>query len=114
MQRSNSSIDRLCSIDFARLAVWVDGEGTISCAGDGSRPYIAVVNKKKEAMDWLETTFGDLGIVYGPYKGGVSGKNYCYYWHVAKDSRKFILKAILPYLVIKHRQANIMLALFNN
>jgi hypothetical protein len=105
---------------WAYVAAMVDGEGHISIAGTKSgqgykgKPYwlidckIGISNTSVELMKWLKENFG------GEYHdGGQGSRRICYRWNLQnyKQMEKFVL-AILPYMVIKRKQALLALEFF--
>lgn len=111
-------------IDWARMAAYIDGEGSILInprrgrIGSGSGKYsslfstfylkVTVSNTDVRLLIWIEDTFG------GSYKDTNSknyyeGKNWkrSYHWSASSGRAAWILYNCLPYFVIKKEQAEI-------
>ena len=99
---------------YGYLAGIIDGEGCITI-GRGFRPngtinynaIIAVTNTNKDVIVWIQRNFGG-----GFYlsKGNDARCKPSYRWRLfKKESIELILLAILPYLIIKKQQAQILL-----
>jgi hypothetical protein len=103
------------STDLAYLAGLLDGEGTLGVYGrteKGRREYVVacvVANTSTTLMEWLVTKFGGS---YKARKQTNKGWKVCYGWSI-HDRRKIadLLPHVLPYLVIKKEQAELMLQL---
>lgn len=101
-------------IDYARLAAFLDGEGTIAIRrikrGDAQsyqmRVEIMVTNTDPRLMTWLKERFG--GCVG---RGGNSGVVYkCFKWRIECKRAHDLLVKCLPYFVIKREQAELAIA----
>ncbi|MCH7772288.1 MAG: LAGLIDADG family homing endonuclease [Bacteroidetes bacterium] len=100
---------------FAYAAGMVDGDGSICInkkkvsngprAGEVQNYYMLVVVTQKDGkvIDWLIGNFG--GSTYLHWKGTNTG--WSHEWVVNHNNAKDFLKNILPFLVIKKRQAEI-------
>ena len=102
------------SHDWARLAAYIDGEGSIlintqkSRYGTGFYLRVTVANTDIRLMVWLKENFG------GSYCGAntdkyYEGKNWkrSYHWGTSSHRAAWILFNCLPYFVIKGEQAEI-------
>lgn len=91
------------------LAGIIDGEGTFyigySCKKWGSRMY--VVNTDKRLIDWLKNTFG--GLVYTRNSLKNPAWKTKYEWILEKAKIPPICEVILPYLICKKEQAELMI-----
>jgi len=88
-------------LDIAYLAGLLDGEGSISCSSteQGIFLFIACGMNCETPLQWAKEKFG--GKVY-PLKAGTT-----FQWVVSGKSCKEILVAILPFLKVKARQAEL-------
>lgn len=91
-------------MDCAYFAGLLDGEGSISCSNpaDGPCLFVVIGMNDRTALDWVADKFG--GIVYTLKDG------YTHQWVSAPEMRKSVLEAVLPYLKVKHRQAELGIA----
>lgn len=110
---------------YAYLAGLIDGEGCICINKTGRRISndeikvednkqalilrVIVTQKDGQVMDWLKGNFG--GGVNLHYKGTNTG--YLHEWTLSHEKAGEILKKILPFLVIKKRQAEIAIQFQN-
>lgn len=114
-----AKFDASSEIDRARLAAYIDGEGTIyinrhrrSGKIKTMRYMLSVVvtNTSLPLLAWLQSTFG--GSVYAKrferYEG-LSNRP-CHTWHVNERQAEHILRCCLQYFIIKREQAVIGLA----
>ena len=108
-------------IDIARLAAYIDGEGTIyinrqgkMCGGMKSPRYflsLIISNTDPRLMSWLKQTFD--GSVYGVnFKCVTShlGKKKILRWQVNERIAYHVLKACLPFMIMKKQQAEVGIA----
>jgi hypothetical protein len=104
-------------VEWAKLAAYIDGEGTIAIKIHKSRPnssgyhraYVSVTNTDPRLITWLKETFHS-GHVNANRPHGVSKRHY-YIWEVQCRVAEWILQGALPHFVIKRRQAEICLSL---
>jgi hypothetical protein len=108
------------AIDWARLAAFIDGEGSIrvniQCVkntGTKARfPIYAlnvnVCNTDVRLMVWLSGLFG--GTVETKKNGG-GRRRTLYVWRVLAAEHKRIIEGCMPYLVLKREQADLALSL---
>jgi hypothetical protein len=104
---------KISKTKWAYVAAMLDGEGHVSITrhlqsyGKKGKKYwlvdckIGISNVSVPLMDWIKENFG------GDYKDGKQGSNRpCYRWNLDQYhlQEKFLL-GILPYLVIKRKQA---------
>ena len=106
------------ALDWAYLAGFVDGEGTLGLGRVSRRqrgqrnPYIKAVNTNASVIDWCFATFGGharhLIVRPHPTKSGFMSKP-CYGWEVSggKSVRR-ILAGIRPHLKVKAAHAAIL------
>lgn len=106
-------------IELAYMAGIVDGEGSIGIVGSfakyrvasGEKKYqrysvrVTVYNTKVELLEWIKQRFGGS---WTP----VSRKNYAhapyYAWYVGHTKAAELANLLMPYLVIKRKQAEII------
>jgi hypothetical protein len=108
-------------IDFARLAAFIDGEGTIYI-NEPPRPYgrsarpqhhlqLMVSNTDPRLMNWLKGTFD--GCVYhirNLKQPNPLAKRKVMHWQVNERLAFYLLEKILPYMIIKRQQAEVAMA----
>lgn len=107
-------------IDWARMAAYIDGEGSIlintqkrgTAITIGYYLRITVANTDVRLMQWLKETFG------GTFKNANTakyyiGKNYkqCYHWGTSAHRAAWILHNCLELFIIKRDQAELGLQL---
>jgi hypothetical protein len=104
--------------ELSYLAGIIDGEGTITVFHPKSRPatvfeqIVTVETTSKILTDWLVIHFG--GQVYFRERPinlpqGIQSKRSRWKWTLRKSEIDNIVPAILPFLVIKHEQAELMI-----
>jgi hypothetical protein len=106
--------------DWARLAAFIDGEGSILINTRSTKDRISagfylritVANTDVRLPVWLKETFG------GSYKDANTaayyvGQNWkrCYHWGTCSHRAAWILHNCLPYFIIKRDQAEIGISL---
>jgi len=105
-------------LDKAYLAGFIDGEGTVtavfrltaSSRREAVHCRLSIPNTSLEILEWIQERFG--GVMH--YKNSLPKKAnfkkvYSLYWGGEKCYP--VLRDVLPYLKIKHRQAEILLEL---
>jgi len=107
----------------AYLAGLIDGEGTITVnlyrsTRQGRHPalvpWVGVFNTDPTLLEWLTATTG-LAHLHRMRKNPTKNAKMVYEWKVkAVADVARLLKTILPYLVIKRRQAELVLAFCEN
>ena len=106
-------------IDWARLAVLIDGEGSIVIAKSKPNPkfylrnpqyqlVVSVFNTSLVLMDWLMETFA--GHAFPGTRANPLGKKKNWHWVIQEDRAATILRRCLPYFIIKRQQAETGLA----
>jgi hypothetical protein len=98
---------------YAYAAGILDGEGCIRIAkhsrSDGGLKYsarITVVNTSMALLEWFVSKFG--GRIYEHHAGSENWRQ-CYRYEISGYAAGELCKAVLPYLVIKRRQAEIVI-----
>lgn len=103
---------------IAYLAGIVDGEGSIyignfSCNKKTGVPYyqtnIQVTNTDKALIDWLVEIFGGLFSTRTRKQMDNKSRKQVYTWTASGDRVTHLCELILPYLIIKKRQCEIMI-----
>lgn len=108
-------------MSWARLAAYIDGEGTIlinrvNPSGRQANPQhalrVSVGNSDPRLIVWLRGTFGGWA---GPQKqahkeGRVVSKKPRFMWAVNSQQAEYLLEQCLPYFIMKKGQAEIGLA----
>lgn len=102
-------------VDWARLAAFIDGEGSIGirCRRNKSKPAyvisVVIANTDPALMVWLKTTFksGKISTRSAEkfYDGGKH--RHSYVWEVSARSAVWLLEGCLDYFVMKSEQAKI-------
>jgi hypothetical protein len=102
----------------AYMAGIMDGEGTFYIGNysgnrkNGDKHFqtlIAVACTDKSLIDWLFETFGGGIRQYTPKQLSKNSRKQVYRWCATSNRMLHICQIILPYLVIKKRQAEIMI-----
>ena len=105
--------------ELAYLAGIIDGEGTIhmAVARDRSRDsrhtwrvMLSIANTDEALMKWIQARFGGKYYLREPRQN--SAHKRVFRWVRARWDSLGILTAVLPYLVVKRRQANIALTFY--
>jgi len=113
-------IDAVSEIDKARLAAYIDGEGTIyinvatGLHGRHKTPQyrlsVVISNTDHRLMNWLKSTF-DGSVYYVKYeKSKHLGKKPIMRWQMNERMAETLLKACLPYMIMKKAQAEVGLS----
>lgn len=100
----------ISQIDWARLAAFIDGEGTIVIAKARSiytQLTIRVVNTDPRLPLWCKSIFG--GKVYAATYSKTNVKR-AYVWTTQAKKAEEILRGCFPYFLIKREQAEVALA----
>jgi hypothetical protein len=104
--------------EAAYMAGIMDGEGTFYIGNfsgnrkNGDKHYqtlIAVATTDKCLMDWLHNTFGGGVRAYTPKQMAKNSRKQVFRWCATSNRMLHICEIIFPYLVIKKRQAEIMI-----
>jgi hypothetical protein len=99
--------------EIAYLAGIIDGEGCIMLQRqDGSFsicPILSIANTNLDLIDWLKTR---LGGSIGCNPRANSGCKDVYQWHVMANNAVELLKQVRPFLRIKGKQADAVIALW--
>ena len=102
--------------EWAYLAGIIDGEGYLSAGWNNKDGYVKgiginVTSIDECLIDWLIEKFGGRK----DYRGKTSSRNAAFRWHIERrELLRNILVNTLPYLVIKRRQAGVMLTLVDH
>lgn len=104
--------------EAAYMAGIMDGEGTFYIGNysgnrkNGDKHFqtlIAVATTDKSLMEWLFNTFGGGFREYTPKQMAKNSRKQVYRWQATSNRMLHICEIILPYLVIKKRQSEIMI-----
>ena len=104
--------------EAAYMAGIMDGEGTFYIGNysgnrkNGDKHYqtvIAICSTDKCLIDWLFEIFGGSTRQYTPNQMAKNARKQVYRWQATSNRLTHICKEILPYLVIKRRQCEIMI-----
>jgi len=100
-------------VDWARLAAFIDGEGYVGLARNGRKSgstisnRISITSVDPRLPNWLKETFGGTVVIQPT---NPSRHKIAYQWSVASRHAALILTQVRPLLLIKDRQADIVLA----
>lgn len=104
------------NIKWSYVAGLFDGEGTFTMSSlkrKGLPDYvfgeIYITNTNQEIMSWLKDNFGG-SIRVSRY--GEKGWKDCYKWFLSQKGRRQFIEQIIPFLIIKKKQASLLLELF--
>lgn len=102
------------NMKLAQLATWLDSDGCISIVDRWiKRPYgryhiyeslVVIVNTNKRLMDWLDKNFNGWYTTMGTPK---NNHKQAYQWHMTDIEQT--LKEVCPYLLLKKKQAEIVI-----
>jgi hypothetical protein len=105
--------------ESAYLAGIIDGEGTLFIGNYGKKDkirdqgffqtIIAVTTTDKCLCEWLYTTFGGWKSEYTPKQRAINCKGAVYSWKCTGDRLTHLCEVMTPYLIIKKKQAEILL-----
>lgn len=101
-------------LQWAYLAGLFDGEGTFTISNspprNGSPSYafreVYVTNTNLEVLEWLKSKLG--GTIRITRHSGKGWKD-VYKWHAGAKQHYYVVKNILPFLIIKKKQAELIL-----
>jgi hypothetical protein len=112
-------VEKIPEVEKAYLAGIIDGEGVIGISKyhhphakrEHYVTYFSIINTSKALADWLEEKIFSKISVKRRMVPRVSslGKKPCYRFTIGTKNACILLKAILPYLVIKKRQAELVI-----
>jgi hypothetical protein len=106
------------AVHIAYLAGIIDGEGSIyidnfSCNPKTKVPYfqtnIQVTNTDENLIKWLRHIFGGLISKRTPKQHPKNARKQAFIWTASGERVTHLCELILPYLIIKKRQCEIML-----
>jgi hypothetical protein len=104
--------------DLAYMAGIVDGEGSITitdCSRTQGRTFfstsLGVVSTDKPLIDWIICVFGGHMGSYTPKQTPKNSRKKVYRWQVTGKNLETVLNLIYPYVVIKKREIEVMLAM---
>jgi hypothetical protein len=103
------------AIDWARLAAYIDGEGSIQIRPHRARSNhalnISITNTDYRLLVWLESNFG--GKIYKVVGCKTTTKKHVWRWEARAAGCRPILEGCLPYFIVKREQAEIAIAFKN-
>ena len=101
----------LTEVQLAYAAGIFDGEGCIRVNRQGKQPVVRihVTNTDPRLTTTLKEWFG--GYVWVESKQYMANAKIRYVWEASATSAARVLRAVLPYLFLKHEQAEIALAI---
>lgn len=110
MSELAAKLDAIDEIEWARLAAFIDAEGTIRIARKTQKHYnvaIQIANTDPRLMLWLKTLFG------GTVSEAKPPNSRCkvpFYWTTNSRHAEFLLRRMRPYLLLKAQHADLALA----
>lgn len=110
------SYEKCDPIDLARLAAYIDGEGSIyivRCSPKRNKGAtelrLTVTNTDVRLMAWMKEKFA--GYVNNKHSSPKDRRwKECYEWKLCSNKAAAVLEACLPYFIIKRDQAEVALA----
>ena len=102
----------------AYMAGILDGEGSLSIGNysgnrkNGDKHFqvnIAICSTDEVLITWIVDTFGGYKGKYTPKQMSRNGRKQVFRWQCSSDRLTHICEICLPYLIIKKRQAEILL-----
>jgi hypothetical protein len=97
----------LSAVDWSYFAGIIDGEG---CIRFGTAPRLHVTNTDKRLIDWLYQSFG--GYMWTETKQYAPNAKIRHVWEVSSLKCRDLLVEVLPYLRLKHEQAEAVIAYY--
>jgi hypothetical protein len=105
-------LENVPQLELVRLAAFMDGEGSIVLGNQKRRIRnlrLQLCNTDPRLILWAKELFG--GSMSREIKHGkVKNTRNIFRWHVSSKQAELLLKAILPYLILKKEQAEVALA----
>lgn len=101
-------------IELGYLAGLIDGEGTVTLNQETKYPnlvcaLVSIANSDYRIIDWCKTRLPDGRIQKSTHKSGATRDSYQIIW--AGNKCMNVLRLIIPYLISKRAQANLLLEL---
>lgn len=119
LSKYDQLINSVSDVDAARLAAFIDGEGTIYINRQArknpsysARHYLCVVvtNTSPLLMDWLKATFSG-SVFYVSRKNSIAkNPRQVMRWQLNERQAEAVLRRCLPFFVIKKQHAEVGLA----
>lgn len=112
-EQFDERLKSVSQIDWARLAAFIDGEGTISIKASNRHRAVpsvnhflevSVANTSVKLMNWLKATFGG-NIRF--YQKQQLNRRPCMRWAWTEGCAEKLLLGCLPYFIIKREQAEV-------
>jgi hypothetical protein len=103
---------------LAYLAGIIDGEGSIYIGNFSSNPKtgnpyyqtnMEVTNTEEALINWLINNFGGRNYTYTEKQTPKNSRRTVYRWIISGDDLTELCHLLLPYLIIKKRQCEIMI-----
>ena len=103
-------------IKLAYLAGIIDGEGSISISDNRKTQkkmhfttQLSITSTDEILLKWITTNFGGKYSSYTPKQLAKNTRKNAYKWQVSGKMLATLLNSVLPYLVIKTREAEVMI-----
>lgn len=110
-------LDKISKITWARLAMAIDTDGSISLTKRVRAKHIhsfqnsvKVANTDKRLLNWCKQNFG--GSISNS-RLSVLPRKALYNWNANSEDIKIIMEKIMPYLLIKKERAKVMIQFRN-
>lgn len=106
--------------EMAYMAGIIDGEGSIYIGNFSSNPKtgnkyyqtnIEVTNTDKNLIDWISNTFGGRINIYTAKQTPKNSRRTVYRWIATGERVTHLAEILLPYLIAKKKQCQIMIAM---
>ena len=119
LEQFKAGLVSVCDIDWARLAAFIDGEGSIviyralPIGRQKSITYaltVSITNSSPVLISWLNETFGGSVHDKPPRVENPLSKRPMWSWHLQEQQAGIVLQNCLPYFIIKRQQAEIGIA----
>lgn len=103
--------------DLAYFAGIVDGEGCLTIGTYANtkkgtpiwNTYLQVSNTDEALIDWIVAVFGCNKVLYTPNQTPKNSRKLVYRWQCTGERLLHLCELILPYIVAKKRQVEIMI-----
>lgn len=112
-----AKIAKVSEIDWARLAAFIDGEGSILISKHKSRERqnyqynleVVVSGTDVRLIRWLQDTFSGRVYIICPSPKSFRSNKPCQTWRIFEERAEAVLLRCLPYFIVKGEQAKIAL-----
>ena len=103
-------------LEKSYLAGILDGEGHITIRirhllKRYYSPFIEVTNTRKLLLEWIQSRWGGSIVEDSYARKNRSNTATCWKWRIESNRVKDVLKQVMPYLVIKKEQAQLVISM---